>query len=187
MSTFDRSLGQEGVKYGDRLEILRLRNPLSGGALLFALGLLFYPEYMLYATGVSGQPALFLLPVALLVIGCGLVYGCIPKDSIDRSLAVASFYSFLMTLMVHFVARAAIAPSPASQGAAIVPATPTLAGMSKRIFPVSSFTMILVTFPSCSNSLTLSTRFSEETANSSGKIGFAGAAGAGAGAGWVGA
>ena len=50
------------------------------GALLFALGLLFYPEYMLYAIGVSGQPALFLLPVALLVIGCGLVYGCITRD-----------------------------------------------------------------------------------------------------------
>ena len=91
------------------------------------------------------------------------------------------FYSLLTTLMVHFVANAAIAPRPASQGAATVPATPMLAGISSRILPFSSLMMILVTFPSCSNSLTLSTRFSDETMISSFGAGWAGTAGAGAG------
>ncbi len=52
---------------------------LAGG-LLFVLGFLFYPEYILYEIGVSGQPLLFLLPLALLTIGFGLVYGSITKD-----------------------------------------------------------------------------------------------------------
>jgi len=50
------------------------------GDLLFVLGFLFYTEYILYAIGVSGQPLLFLLPLALLTIGFGLVYGSITKD-----------------------------------------------------------------------------------------------------------
>ena len=50
------------------------------GCLLFALGFLFYPEYVLYAIGVSGQPLLFLLPFALLIIGIGFIYGSITKD-----------------------------------------------------------------------------------------------------------
>src|SRR5665647_2754597 len=51
----------------------------------------------------------------------------------------------LMTVMVHFVAKAAIAPKAASQGANIVPTIPAQTGISKRALPLSSLTMILDT------------------------------------------
>ena len=51
----------------------------------------------------------------------------------------------LMTVIVHFVAKAAIAPKAASQGANIVPTIPAQTGISKRDLPLSSLTMILDT------------------------------------------
>jgi len=45
------------------------------------------------------------------------------------------FYSILSTTIVHRVARAAMAPRAASHGARMVPTTPMVAGISKRVFP----------------------------------------------------
>jgi len=53
-----------------------------------------------------------------------------------------------MTVMVHFVAKAAIAPKAASQGANIVPTMPAQTGISKRVLLFSSLKMILDTSPS---------------------------------------
>jgi hypothetical protein len=59
---------------------------------------------------------------------------------------------------LQFAANAAITPSAASQGAITAPMTPIVAGISRRVFPFSSFMITLVTFPSWSSSLTLSGR-----------------------------
>lgn len=77
------------------------------------------------------------------------------------------FYSFLSMAMVHFAAKAPMAPSAASQGARTAPTTPAQAGISSSSFPVSSLTMILVTFPSWISSLTFLMRSSEDTEYSS--------------------
>lgn len=77
------------------------------------------------------------------------------------------FHSFLSTTILQLVARAAIAPKAASQGAKTTPTIPTVAGISSSTFPFSSFTIILVMFPSCKSSFTFSTRLSAEMVNSS--------------------
>jgi len=76
-------------------------------------------------------------------------------------------YSFLSTTMVHLVARVAMVPRAASQGAIITPTTPMVAGISRTTLPCSSFTMILVMLPSRISSLTFSMRLAAETENSS--------------------
>ena len=62
--------------------------------------------------------------------------------------ALCYLTSCLITVMVHLVAKAAIAPKAASQGANNVPTIPAQAGISKRVLPSSSFTMILDMSPS---------------------------------------
>ncbi len=79
----------------------------------------------------------------------------------------ALYSSFLSTTILQFVAKAAITPRAASHGAITAPITPTVAGISSRIFPFSSFTIILVMFPSWSSSFIFSIRLSAETENSS--------------------
>ena len=69
--------------------------------------------------------------------------------------------------MVHLVAKAAIVPNAASHGATMAPTTPTVAGISRRGLPFSSFIMILVMFPSWISSLILLTKLSAEIENSS--------------------
>ena len=57
-------------------------------------------------------------------------------------------YSLLSTTMLHLVAKAAITPKAASQGAMSTPTTPMVAGISSKIFPFSSSMITLVTLPS---------------------------------------
>jgi len=57
-------------------------------------------------------------------------------------------YSLLSTTMLHLVAKAAITPKAASQGAMSTPTTPMVAGISSKTFPFSSLMITLVTFPS---------------------------------------
>lgn len=72
-------------------------------------------------------------------------------------------YSFFTTVIVQFVAKAAMVPKAANHGAKIAPITPTVAGIPKRRLPFSSLTMILVTFPLCSRPFTFSMRSSDLT------------------------
>ena len=65
------------------------------------------------------------------------------------------------------MAIAPITPRAASHGAITAPINPTVAGKSSSIFPFSSFMIILLTFPSCSSFLTVFTRSSDDTVNSS--------------------
>lgn len=65
------------------------------------------------------------------------------------------------------MAIAAIAPTAAKIGASTIPTTPTATGRSRRRSPFSSFTIILVTFPSCSSCLIFSTSLSESSVNCS--------------------
>jgi hypothetical protein len=69
--------------------------------------------------------------------------------------------------MWQLATNAAITPRAANQGAKITPTTPTVAGISSKVLPASSLTMIRVTFPSCSNSPTRSTTSLPETLYSS--------------------
>lgn len=70
-------------------------------------------------------------------------------------------------MILQFVTRAAITPRAASHGASTAPITPTVAGISRSVFPFSSFTVMRVTFPSWSSSFTLWIRLSADTVNSS--------------------
>jgi hypothetical protein len=65
------------------------------------------------------------------------------------------------------VTNAATTPKAANHGAKTTPTTPTVAGISIKVFPPSSLTITRVTFPSCNNSLTRSTKLLPETVNSS--------------------
>src|SRR3990172_7442221 len=89
-------------------------------------------------------------------------------DTFWISLAEKFFGLILLiigSILLYF--KATITPKAINQGAKTTPTTPTVAGISSKRFPLSSITIIRVTFPSCNSSLTLSTRLLPETLYSS--------------------
>jgi len=97
----------------------------------------------------------------------GFDHRFVPSFGQTARIASVMPYSLLSTTILQLVTNAATTPKAVSHGARTVPIKPTVAGISSNGFPFSSFTIILVTFPSCSNSLTRSTRLLAETLNSS--------------------